>query len=31
MTKSGQFTAKDAGVVFEHADIDGNGKNTKID
>ena len=27
MTKSGQFTAKDAGVVFEHADIDGNGKN----
>ena len=31
MTKSGQFTAKDAGVVFEHADIDGNGRNSEIE
>ena len=26
MCKSGQFTAKESSLVFEHADLDGNGK-----
>ena len=30
MSKSGQFNAKEAGVVFEHADIDGDGKDRNI-
>ena len=30
MAKSGQFNAKEAGVVFEHADIDGDGKDRNI-
>ena len=28
MCKSGQFTAKESSLVFDHADLDGNGKLT---